>query len=233
MSNVIPFVATKSSYDAMYKTFAEKLKITITEHVLSGYVMDHATFNTCINDALDLVGECAHEIRKHHVVLHTLLGQARAWLHILNSACAFDMIGQFDIVIKHGFDDEDIIDFPAPRILFVLGNSDVILTIQHFSFLGESDQEFPHYSNNHEHNRFMPNVISAEPEEHAPEHYAVPAKTVFKLCDAFETFAAAKCGGVETHHNKELGIHDFSVQYAVSSSTFWNLNLTVKDKYLY
>ena len=233
MSNVIPFVATKSSYDAMYKTFAEKLKFTITQYVLSGYVLDRTTLDQCVNDALDMVGERAHDIREHRVVLYTLLGQARAWLHILNSACAFDMIGQFDIDIEHGFDDEDIIDFPAPRVLFVLGNSDVILTIQHFRFLGESDLGFPHYSNNHEHNHFMPNVISAEPEEHAPEHYAVPAKTVFKLCDAFETFAVAKSGGVETRHNKELGIRDFAVQYAVSPSMFWNIILTVKDKYLY
>lgn len=233
MSTVIPFVATKSSYDAMYKTFAEKLKLTITEHVLSGYVMDRATLETCINNALVMVGEHAHEIRKHRVVLYTLLGQARAWMHILNSACAFDMIGQFDISIQHGFDDDDIVDFPAPRILFVLGDSDVILTIQHFSFLGESDLEFPHYSNNTNHNLFMPQVMALEPEDHNPERYTVPSHTVFKLCDAFETFAAVKCGGVETQHNLELGIHDFSVQYAVSPSMFWHINLTVKDKYLY
>lgn len=233
MSNVIPFVATKSSYDAMYKTFAEKLKFTITQYVLSGYVLDRTTLDQCVNDALDMVGERAHDIREHRVVLYTLLGQARAWLHILNSACAFDMIGQFDIDIEHGFDDEDIIDFPAPRVLFVLGNSDVILTIQHLSFTGESDREFPHHSNNHEHNRYMPQVVSAEPTTHEPEHYMVPAKTVFKLCDAFETFAVAKCGGVETQHIEEFGIHDFCIHYSVSYSTFWTLNLTVKDEYLY
>lgn len=232
-TNVISMTPRSSDYTAIYHTFAQKLKLVITEYALNGLSIDSHRLTDILDSALDLCGRNAKVIKDHHVVLATLRGQANAWLSILNAACAFDLIGRFDIAIMHNFDDPDIIDYPSPRILFVLGDSDVILTVTRIEFDSPSTLDVPTYSLHRLEHRAIPKVISSPLEQYDcnRDAYRLPPELVSRICDAFNTFSMAKSGGAYRSRVPKLHIYEFNIYYATSFSTFWKMELTVREDY--